>query len=461
MRRTSFRWLALPVLASLVLSGAGCGGPSAAEQQASTPVTLTVWGVYDTQDAWQQIMTDYQKLHPNVSFSYRQVRSDTYQDDLVRAFAEGNGPDIFAVHNTSIGENLALMAPMPTSLTIPYTTVTGTIKKTKTTVFKTAPTITPTQLSDQFLDVVAGDVVRPYQPDPQKPAVTRVWGLPMSVDDLALFYNRDLLNAAGIAQPPSSWDEFQNTDIPKLTSVGPNDLILQSGAAIGTSQNVERAFDILSLLMMQNGTTMVDDRGAAAFGATDQNQNSPGAQAVRFYTDFANPLTKAYTWNDKQPPSFDAFATGKTAFFFGYSYHIPLLRARSPKLKFGIAPMPQITGGRAVNYANYWVEAVSKASKNQTWAWDFIQFATSPDEVKSYLKAADAPPARKALIADDLQDPDLGVFAGQLLTSQSWYTGNNAEVTEKAFLDLIDAVNGGTDPAKATVDAQNKVNQTL
>lgn len=461
MRTLSSRLLVLPVLAGLVFAGAGCGGPSTADTLATTPVTLNVWGTFDTQDTLQAIMTNYTKLHTNVSFNYRELRSDTYQAELVRAFAEGNGPDIFAVHNTAIGEDLPLMTPMPLSLTIPYTTITGTIKKDKVTTLQTTATITPTQLRNQFLDVVADDVVRPYQPVPSKPATPRIWGLPLSVDDMAMFYNRDLLNAGGIAQPPTSWDEFQGTDIPKLTSVGPNDLILQSGAALGTSQNVERAVDILSLLMMQNGTVMMNDRGGAAFGETDQNHNSPGGQATRFYTDFANPLTKAYTWNAKQPASFDAFASGKTAFFFGYSYHVPLLRARSPKLKFGIAPMPQIGTGRAVNYANYWVESVSKASKNPVWAWDFINFAAGPDQVVSYLKAGAKPPALKSLIANYVQDPDLAVFANQLLTAQSWYKGNNAEVMEKAFLDLIDAANAGADVDQAAVNAQNKVNTTL
>lgn len=462
MRRNPLSFLALPVLASLVFAGAGCGGPSAAEQKASAPVKLTVWNVFDNQNAFQDIMTNYQTLHPNVSFDFRLLRSDTYQNELVRAFAEGRGPDIFAVHNTAIGENQALISPMPKSLSIPYTTITGTIKKDKVTTIKTAPTITPGQLRNQFLDVVADDMVHPYQPPSAKAPEDRVWGLPMSVDTLALFYNRNLLNAAGIAQPPSSWDEFQKTDVKKLTTIGPNDAILQSGAAIGTSANVERSFDLLSLLMMQNGTTMVDDRGGAAFSATDENRVSPGAQAVRFYTDFANPLTEAYTWNPKQPPSFDAFADGKTAMFFGYSYHAPLLRARNPKLKFGIAPMPQIgTGGRAINYANYWSETVAKSSANPTWAWDFIQFATSADQVKSYLKTAQKPPALKNLIADNAQDETLSVFANQLLTATSWYRGKDSAVAEKAFLDLIDAVNAGGDADEATAAAENKVNQTL
>lgn len=461
MRPTLSRLLGLSLLAGLLFSGAGCGGPSAAELKADTPATLKVWRVFDGQDTLQPTMEAYQKLHANISFEYRTLRSDTYKDELVRAFAEGRGPDIFSLHNTWIGEEQALIAPMPKSLTIPYVEITGTLKKEKIVTLKTQPTISLRQLKSDFLDVVSDDVVRPYQPpEPKAPLEQRVWGLPLSVDTMALFYNKDLLNAANIAAPAATWAEFQK-QVAKLTSIGSNDEIIQSGAALGTSRNVERAVDILALLMMQNGTVMVSDRGAAAFASDDESRVVPGAEATRFYTDFANPVKEVYSWNSKQPNSFEAFVAGKTAFYFGYSYHVPLIRARNPKLKFAVAPMPQINDARSVNFANYWVETVAKASPNQTWAWDFVQFATKADQAKTYLTAARKPPALRSLIASQLEDEDLSVFANQLLSAKSWYRGNNASVAEQAFLTLIDAVNAGTVAEDAIGDAQNKVNQTL
>jgi ABC-type glycerol-3-phosphate transport system substrate-binding protein len=448
----------LILLSTLVLTGQGCRGR--AEQAAEEPVTLTLWGVFDTDRPYRDIMGAYQAIHPNVSFDYRQLRVDEYENALLKAFAEGTGPDIFAVHNTWVGEYQNLIAPMPASLTIPYVEIRGTIKKERVVTVKEEPTITLRQLRNEFLDVVSDDVVRPYQISQRDEPQNRIFGLPLSVDSLALFYNKDLLNAAGIAGPALDWTQFHE-HVTKLTRVGANDLIIQSGAALGGSRNVERAFDILSLLMMQNGTAMTDDRGSATFADANAAREVPGAQAATFYTDFANPLKNVYTWNNKQPNSFEAFVNGKAAYFFGYSYHLPLIRARAPKLKFDVASVPQVKDGRVVNYANYWVESVSKASKNQNWAWDFIQFMAKPDQVKNYLAAARKPPARRSLISSQLEDDDLSVFANQLLTSKSWYRGKNAAVAEQAFLELIDAVIGGTPAEDAIGSAQNKVNQSL
>jgi multiple sugar transport system substrate-binding protein len=395
-----------------------------------------------------------------VSFQYRTLRFEEYQQELLKAFAAGEGPDVFSLHNTWMGEYKNLITPLPDSLTIPYTEVRGTIKKETVTVLREEPTLTQRTLKKDYVDVVAGDVILPYQPNPKQPPEDRIYGLPLSIDTLALFYNKDLLNAASIAEPPANWTQFQD-DVVKLSSIGANDEILQSGAAIGTSANVERAFDIVSLLMMQNGTVMTDDRGKAVFGQPNDARQIPGADAVRFYTDFGNPLKEVYTWNASQPDSFDAFATGKTAFFFGYSYHTPLIRARAEKLNFGIAPVPQIEGGRTVNYANYWVETVAKSTKNVDWAWDFIQFAARQDQVTSYLDAAKKPPALRVLIDSQLEDEDLSVFASQLLLSESWYKGDDAAVAEDAFAQLIDDILAGVDSEEAIAQAQNKVNQTL
>ena len=109
MRNTFLRRLGASTLVLLILSGQGCGGPSAAEQQAAEPVTLKIWRVFDDEDTLRETMENYQKIHTNVSFEYRELRSDEYKNELVRAFAEGRGPDIFSLNSTWIGEETSLI----------------------------------------------------------------------------------------------------------------------------------------------------------------------------------------------------------------------------------------------------------------------------------------------------------------------------------------------------------------
>lgn len=461
MKRNSRLISCLALGGVLLLAGAGCGGGGNAVTEER--VTLSYWRVFDNDDAFDELISDYTRLHPNVDIEYKKLRFDEYEEELVRAIAEGEGPDIFSVHNTKIGEYKDLILPMPDSVTVTYREEQGTVRKEVVVVEREEPTISQKELKSDFVDVVAEDVVLEYQPDPKLDPEERIYGLPLSVDTLVLFSNKDLLNAAGIATPPETWQEFQEA-VTKITDIDNSGDIAQSAAALGTSRNIERAADIVSVLMMQNGTSMVDDRGRVAFHTIPDGTPDgvfPGLDAVTFYTDFANPTKEVYTWNEDMPSSFEAFANGQTAFFLGYSYHIPLLRTAAPKLNLTLSKLPQIDGGREVNYANYWVETVAKDAQYPEWAWDFVQFAADRENVESYLAAAGKPTALRALINNQLNDEDMGTFVEQLLTAKTWYRGTDADAAEEALLDLVDQILVGTgEPEEAIENAAKVVAQT-
>jgi len=454
-----FKILSIVLMAAIVLPllGAGCG-QSQAEKEAAAPVKLKVWGVYEDEDAFNVLMSDYQKIHSNISFDFRLLRSDEYKQELLRAFATGEGPDMFSIQNTWIGEYEDLISPLPKSLTIPYTEVTGTIKKEKVTVLREEKSLTEQDLKNNYVGVVYNDVLRSYQPDPSKEPEKRIYGLPLFVDTLALYSNVDLLNTAGIAEPPTTWEQFLE-QVKIITKINSNGDIAQSAAAIGTGKNIERASDILSVLMLQTGTTM-ERSDRAAFSEKLSDGRYPASDALRFYSDFSNPVKEAYTWTNDMDNSYEAFVNGKTAFFFGYSYHQPLLKIDAPKLDYRISPLPQIDGGKVVNFANYWIWTAAKASADSKWVWDFIQFAAEKEQVSGYLEATNRPTALRSLINSQSEDPDVNVFVGQVLTADSWYHGKDAEVVENAFVDLIDNALLGDTLENLVKAAQNKVNQT-
>lgn len=449
----------------LTLTGQGCIGGGAAGQVQSLPdVELEYWRVFDGKDTFDPIIDAYRAQHPNVKINYRKLRFDEYEEELIRAFAEGNGPDLFSVHNTWLREYQDLMLPMPSSVTVVAQEERGSVRKEVVTVAIEKPTTSQKTLTADYIEVVPEAVTLPYQADPGDDPENRIYGLPLSVDTLALYYNKDLLNAGGIATPPTTWQRFQE-DVSSLTAVNDQGDIVQSGAALGTADNVERSADILSLLMLQTGTQMTDERGRIAFNTIPDDAPEgtfPALNALQFYTDFANPTKEVYTWNEDYVSSFDAFANGETAYFLGYSYHAPLIRTQSPKLNFGIAPVPQIANSREVNFANFWVEGVSAQTEYPDWAWDFIMFAADEDNVIAHLEEAQKPTALRSLIDDQIEDENLGPFAEQLLTAEAWYEGRDTGAAEQAFRDLINAILNNTfeDPEDALNLAAQKVAQT-
>lgn len=396
-------------------------------------VTLNVWGVWETKNDLNKIILDFQAQHPNITVAYKQFRYSEYEKQILNAMANRTEPDIIFIHNTWIGDYLNKIVSMPPTIQSTTVSMEGTIKKQQ--VIKTETKSTPSlkQIKDTYLSVVYDDVVREND---KKESVA--YSLPLYVDSLVLFYNKDILGNSGILGPPKTWEEFQ-TDVRMITRQDENGRIIQSGAALGTANNVERYFDILSLLMMQLGSSMVDGK-SMTFGTSQQGGNSPGADALRFYTDFASPNKDVYTWNKSMTNSIDEFASGKVAFMFGYSYHTNQIRKKNPKLNFDIDKIPQARTDREVNYASYWMPIVLDTSKNQDIAWDFITYASSPDVVDSFLESSKRPPAIKDYLKKYEEDFDLAPFVAQLLTAKSWYRGGKANDAELAFERMINKV---------------------
>ncbi len=421
------------LLIFIMTSAFGCkGSVSKEEKEKIKPITLNYWRVWDGPDAFSDIIAAYRAAHPNITVNYRKLRYEEYERELIDSLAEDRGPDIFSLNAGWLGRYQSKITPLPEEITMAYSVVKGTLKKEEVTELRTTKSIALAQLREQYLDAVYDNAVIGGQ----------IYGLPVSVDTLVLFYNRDLLNNAGITSAPRYWNEEFLADVKKLSKQDADGKLMQAGVALGTSNNIERYSDILSLLMMQNGAEMVTPEGVVAFHrapAGSKDNYAPGLEALRFYTDFANPVKEIYSWNKDLPNSLEAFIEGRLGFFFGYSYHLPQIKARAPRLNFGVSPMLQIEGNpTAINFANFWLETVSNKSAYQAEAWDFIQFAVRAENVQSYLAKAGKPTALRALVNEQMNNGAMSVFAGQLLTARAWYKGRDYNAAEVILGELID-----------------------
>jgi len=437
----------------LLTAGFGCKNPGADVQEKLKPIEINYWRVFDNQDSFENIITQYKLIHPNINIIYRKFRIEEYEQALLEALAEDRGPDIFSINEADLRKYQTKLEPMPVEITMAYQYTKGTIKKEIVYELKTTKSLSLRELKANFADTVYNDVVLDGQ----------IYGLPLSLETLVMFYNKDVLNKAGIAQAPKNWKDFQEA-VQKSTKFDSTGKIIQSGTALGTGDNIERSFDIISILMMQNGAIMTDNNNYATFSNSTGDKYFPGIDAIKFYLDFASPVKSVYSWNTDMSNSFESFLSGKTAFMFGYNYHLPSIRSRAPKLNLGIAPIPQINQDNPINYANYWIEGVSKKSEHQNEAWDFVLFATNKDNIKSYLETTKRPTALKELLSSQTDDEDLYPTSIQTLTATNWYQGKNQAATEEALKNMIEALPNAlsdrdfSDIIKNTI---TKINQTI
>jgi multiple sugar transport system substrate-binding protein len=374
-------------------------------------IELTWWKTFETSDNVQQLITDYQNTHKNVTINYVKKDISTYEQDLLNAYASDTGPDILSIHNDWLPAQIDKLAPMPA----------GSVRDYKT----------------NFVDVATNDFIKE----------NKIYALPMNVDVLAMYYNRDILNSAGVA-PPATWEELAKVTVPKITKQDQPGNFTRSGIALGTSANVNRAVDIISLLMLQNGTQFYNpDYSQATFDQQQLPSNQSGTTCetlgcltLEYYTQFANPAKNVYTWNAKSDNSVDAFTQGKLAMMLSYYYMRPQILDKGPTLNWDVAPVPQVSQDSIkVNFANYWGEAVNKNSKNAAAAWDFLNFITSKDELSKYYTQHKQVSSRKDILQIQAQDSEIGVYAEAALSAKSVYK-KDADRFEKTFSDMISDV---------------------
>ncbi|MDO8576987.1 MAG: extracellular solute-binding protein [Candidatus Daviesbacteria bacterium] len=387
------------------------------------PITLTYWGLWEDDNLIKPLIAEYQKQHPNIVITYVRQSSVNYRTRAQAQIREGVGPDVLMIHNSWLPMFQADLAMAPLDV------------------------FTPTDYKSMFYPVAVDSFLRNNQ----------IYGAPMEVDGLALFYNEEILNAIG-GKPPKNWQEF--IDFATKMTVRDATGIKTAGAALGTAGNIDHWSDILGLLLFQQP------------GVDLTNVATPAvAEIFRFYTGFViDPKKK--TWDVNLPKSTDMFAQGRLGFYFAPSWRAHELRVANPNLKFKIAPVPQLSG-KTVGWATFWGQAVSAKSKNVSEAWKFVRYLTSVEAEKlvyqqaSQVRLFGEPYSLTSLSGELAQDPIVGAFVTQGPIYKFWYLSSNTfdgginDEMIKYWEDGINATLAGTDPGAALQTVNSGVKQVL
>lgn len=380
--------------------------------------TFIIWDYNNEKAAYDKIMTGFQNEN-NVKVIYESKPEETYLEDAVNAIAANNGPDIMIVPNEIMPEFRNKLVAMPDgSMANPG------MKKDDLESYR-----------DSYIRAISDCNI----------IDNKIYALPMNVDSLKMFVNKAWFNARlneyRLANPRGSddetmqsiiqagiptWDDF--VTIVKFFTKKNGDKITSPVAAIGTSDNVTQAPDLLTLVMMQYGAQMVSDDLSTALFHTKQNIFSnidyPGTKALEFYASFADSQSLNYTWNSDQGDPIRAFAEQKTPILFEYSSAKSEIGLISPNLAYAEFNIPQIRETKnIVDYTHFDNLVVPKSTVNADLAWKFVFYAT--DAIKSI----------NYYIITSKVRPDKG-----LGTAKYWYNPNTVKFDE-IFRTMIKQVN--------------------
>lgn len=162
----------------------------------------------------------------------------------------------------------------------------------------------------------------------------KLYGLPLTVDARALFYNKKLLDEAGL-QPPATWDELEQAAA-KLTKWN-GDKLEVAGFSMGD-------LGLFNMYLQQAGGQMLTEDGKTNFN------NEQGKQVLEFWDRLMN-KDKVYKVGFELGlgEGQDAFVTGKVAMLYSGPWMLSTYNKYGKDLEYGIVPLlPGRTATRAV-----------------------------------------------------------------------------------------------------------------
>ncbi|HET8580853.1 MAG TPA: extracellular solute-binding protein [Candidatus Paceibacterota bacterium] len=430
---TAFQIIALAVFGVFIVGGlvffATYRGHSAQDIG-----SITIWGTLDGTAMSRVIEAESNTDQRFAHVTYVEKDPATFDSDLAEALAAGFGPDLFLLPQDLIMREQNKIA------TISYT--------------KQAPGMPQQVYENTFIGESS-----------LFETASGFYGYPFLADPMVLYWNKDTFAKNGIARPPAIWDDVLS-DAQAMSATDPSGTLSASAIALGESANVLHLKDILIMLVLQaGGTIMSGQADASPHSALSQVPSgaaeSPAVSALRFYTLFADPSQSVYSWNSAEPSSRDAFAQGKTAMYLGFASELPLIGQQNPNLSYGVAPMPQIKGAaRNVTFGTLYALAIPRTSANPSGAAALADDMTSADVEQQFSDALGLPPARRDLLASQA-DGSMLIFDRMALIADAWLDPNPAQ-TDAIFSTMVASVNSGsTEIASAVARADQALSALL
>jgi multiple sugar transport system substrate-binding protein len=394
------------VAALLVVGSIAIGRTPAAAAPSHATVTLSVasWSAaVAEEDAVKKLLADFTaKTHIKTSYH---IYNGNYPTVLQAAITSGTAPDVFYL-NSDVAQQFIQTGQIHNL---------DFLKSDKSYDF-----------NDLYPSLVKGFTWKGH-----------VYAIPKDQSPLAMFYNKDMLSAAGISKPPATWAEF-TADACKLTDKSKHIY----GAVI--SNDVARWWPFV---YAAGGSVFNKDRTKVVI------DNSGAAEALNWYAGLvqkgcaAVPSTVGATWNG------DAFDKGLAAMVFEGAWLVQPTQQSAPNMHWGITVLPKGPKGNG-NLAFTAAWAMYAKTKHFKEASELISFLTSKSGEQTWDKLADYLPARKSVSYPSFDKP----FMEQIKYSKDYFFpphGENA-MTTAMDNDLLKVMNGQMSTSAALADMQQQ-----
>lgn len=368
-QQTRRRFMATTGAAGAALYLAGCGGDDdndsasgggGTKEKPTGEVQFMTWGAPAEIAAFKTIIKNFQAENPGATVKLREVPFEQIKQNVDAGLESGKAPDVFRLTYQDIGFYASQRALLDFS------------------------EYNPSGYESEFIEGLWAAVVSEDKP----------YGIPLHTDVSAVAYNKNLFEAAGITEVPTTledawtWDVFLE-NARKLKQAEPDKF------AFAYNWIEAGAYRWLNWLWQAGGTLLSED-------LTQVTLDTPEAtKTMEFFK----------TWVDEKliPPNNrpkggrypdELFPAQTFAMVFTGNWLIPNFADQIKKFEFDIMPLPRDVGEATDLGGN--AITVPVTSKNPDLAAKFAQFMANEESMKLFCEQAGTLPARTSLADADL-----------------------------------------------------------
>ncbi|GAB3838155.1 ABC transporter substrate-binding protein [Dactylosporangium cerinum] len=417
-------WLACLSVAAVLATTSACGGAEAVAQGGRITVTVGTANAGAVLASVTKIVEDFNASQSEITVKLQQYpdAATLLQKTLVQL--SGGAPPT--------------LSPCQPSWSAAYAKVNG--------------------LTDPSTMLGAPEALSKKDLDDFHPALlksTKVGGkqvsLPFDRNISFLYYNKQLLQQAGLSTPPATWEQFA-LYAEQLTKGD------TYAADFFNSPYMVAVWD--AMVHAYGGKVLNDEQTRVAFNS------QAGRDALQFWVDLAK---KKVVRVASEPSAGQLnFGAGKTAFFINDSSSMSFnAQAVGGKFEMAAAPMPAGPAGAFSELGGANICLFNKAPKNvQAAGFRFISYLLSTSNNGDFVKASNYLPNRastvEALKDYYAQNPIPATAVGQLQhavdppTVQGW-----SQAAAAILVHLMNAVRGDETVESALAKAEKEVNDIL
>ena len=354
MKRTTLAAIALAVTAGLGLTGcAGAAGPAEPQSQdGKTRLTVSVWN-YEGTPEFKALFDGYEAANPDVDIEPVDILADDYPQKVTTMLAGGDTTDVLTMKNVIDYARYANNGQLQE-----INGVVDTVGK------------------DDLAGLDAFDIDGKY------------YAAPYRQDFWLLYYNKELLKAAGVEEPKDlTWDEYTAL-AQKLTNE-------EGGKKVyGTYHHIWRSVVQAIAAAQNNGDQISGEYGFFE----DQYNTALELQKSGATLDFGTAKSQKTSYRTM-------FETGQAAMMpMGTWYIAGVLQAKKDgktTVDWGLAPLPQKeSNGKVSTFGSPTAFAVNKNAAHSEEARKFIEWAAGEEGAKTISKIGVVPALQNDAVTD-------------------------------------------------------------